>query len=449
MNLVRLAALILLAASLGAAQQHRIAEADRLAREVREEFLHAWNGYKAHAWGTDGLLPLSKKGYVTYGGPLLLTPVDAFDTMLLMGLTAEAEETKRLILSSLTFDQDISVKNFEIVIRVLGGLLSAHQMTGEPRFLSLAEDLGRRLLPVFDSPTGLPYVNVNLRSGAVNGPVTNPAEAGTLLIEFGALSKLTGNDVYYKKAKRALVATYQRRSPLGLVGESFDVRTGAWKGVDSHVGGMIDSYYEYLYKCWKLFGDEECKRMWDKSIAAVNRHCADTVRGGIWYARVHMQTGVRRHRVFGGLEAFMPGLLALSGDTVRAAALQRSCEAMWNRHGIEPEMYDYAADTLRYAGYPLRPEIFESAYYLYRITGDTAYQHMGASLFQSLKRHCRTESGYAELSDVVTKRQHDMMESFFLAETMKYCYLLFADPSLIDLTSVVFNTEAHPIRKTW
>lgn len=449
MNLVRLAALILLAASLGAAQQHRIAEADRLAREVREEFLHAWNGYKTYAWGTDGLLPLSKKGYVTYGGPLLLTPVDAFDTMLLMGLTAEAEETKRLILSSLTFDQDISVKNFEIVIRVLGGLLTAHQMTGEPRFLSLAEDLGRRLLPVFDSPTGLPYVNVNLRTGAVERTHTNPAETGTLLIEFGTLSKLTGNDVYYKKAKRALTETFRRRSAIGLAGESFDARTGKWIGTDSHVGGMIDSYYEYLYKCWKLFGDEDCKRMWEESIAAVNRYCADTVRGMFWYARVDMNTGRRRHRVFGGLEAFMPGLLALSGDTARAAALQRSCEAMWNRYGVEPEMYDYAADSVRYGRYPLRPEIIESAYYLYRITGDTAYQHMGASFFRALRRHCRTEAGYAELADVVTKRQHDMMESFFLAETMKYCYLLFADPSLIDLRSVVFNTEAHPIRKSW
>jgi mannosidase alpha-like ER degradation enhancer 2 len=430
-------------------QSARIHCADSIAREVKKEFLHAWNGYKHYAWGTDGLLPLSKKGYNTYGASLLLTPVDAFDTMILMGLESEAEETKRLILDSLSFDKDIDVKNFEITIRVLGGLLSAYQLSGEKRFLSLAEDLGKKLLPVFNSATGMPYVNVNLMTGKPSGPVSNPAEIGTLLIEFGTLSKLTGNDIYYKKAKKALVELFKRRSTIGLVGESIDVKTGAWVGTDSHIGGMIDSYYEYLYKCWKLFGDQECKIMWDESIPIVNRYLSDTVRGQLWYSRVHMNTGVRRHRVFGGLEAFMPGLLAYSGDIERAEKLQQSCYTMWNKYGIEPEMYDYGADTVRYKNYPLRPEIIESAYYLYTATGDTMYQHMGVTFFQSLKQYCRTESGYAELSNVVTKEQSDMMESFFLAETLKYLYLLFAPPETIDIHSVVFNTEAHPMKRTW
>ncbi len=430
-------------------QTSRMHGADSIAGEVRNEFLHAWNGYKQYAWGLDGLLPLSMKGYTTYGQSLLLTPVDAYDTMILMGLMKEAEETKKLILDSLSFDKDISVKNFEITIRVLGGLLSAYQMSGEKRFLLLAEDLGKRLLPVFESPTGMPYVNVNLKTGSVHGRVTNPAETGTLLIEFGTLSKLTGNDLYYKKAKRALVDTYKRRSPIGLVGESIDVETGAWIGMDSHIGGMIDSYYEYLYKCWKLFGDQECRSMWEESIPIVNRYLSDTVRGQFWYSRIHMNTGIRKHRVFGGLEAFMPGLLAYSGDIERAEKLQQSCYAMWNKHGIEPEMYDYGADTVRYKNYPLRPEIVESAYYLYKATGDTVYQRMGVTFFQSIRKYCRTESGYAELSNVITKEQSDMMESFFLAETLKYLYLLFAPPQTLDLDSVVFNTEAHPIRRTW
>ena len=449
MILIRLSIACIVLLSSGFAQANRIQGADSLAHEVKKEFLHAWNGYKDHAWGSDGLLPHSRKGYNTYGQSLLLTPIDAFDTMLLMGLEKESEETKELILSTLSFDKDISVKNFEITIRVLGGLLSAHQMTGEKRFLMLAEDLGKRLLPVFESPTGMPYVNVNLKTGAVDRRVSNPAETGTLLIEFGTLSKLTGNELYYKKAKRALVETYNRRSQIGLVGESIDVETGAWVGTNSHIGGMIDSYYEYLYKCWILFGDKECKEMWEKSIPAVHRYLSDTVNGNLWYSRVDMKTGERKHRIFGGLEAFMSGLLAYSGDTERARKLQHSSYAMWNKHDIEPEIYDYAADTVRYKNYPLRPEIIESAYYLYKTTGDTLYQRMGVQFFQSLKKYCRTESGYAELTNVITKEQSDMMESFFLAETLKYLYLLFAPPKTLDLDSVVFNTEAHPIRRTW
>lgn len=430
-------------------QEHRISGSDSIALEVKREFLHAWNGYKQFAWGTDGLLPLSHKGYNTDGQTLLLTPIDAFDTMILMGLQKESEEAKRLILSSLDFDKDMFVKNFEVTIRVLGGLLSAYQSTGEKKFLLLAEELGKRLLPAFDSPTGMPYVTVNLKTGAVKRRDSNPAESGTLLIEFGTLSKLTGNDLYYKKAKKALVEIYKRRSPIGLVGESIDVETGDWIGTESHIGGMIDSYYEYLYKCWKLFDDAECKQMWENSIPAVHRHLSDTVNGNLWYARVDMKSGRRTQRIFGGLEAFMPGLLALSGDIERARMLQQSCLLMWNRHDIEPEVYDYAADAVLRKNYPLRPEIIESAYYLYKATGDTTYQRMGVTFFESLKKYCRTETGYAELSDVVTKEQADMMESFFLAETMKYLYLLFAPPQTLDLDSVVFNTEAHPVRRTW
>jgi hypothetical protein len=125
-----------------------------------------------------------------------MTPVDALDTLILMHLDPEADRARALIKSELSFDRDIYVKNFEITIRLLGGLLSSYQLTGDQRLLALAEDLGRRLLPAFDSPTGLPYVYVNLHTGQVRDPKTNPAETGTLLLEFGTLSKLTGNPVF-------------------------------------------------------------------------------------------------------------------------------------------------------------------------------------------------------------------------------------------------------------
>src|SRR5204862_2866887 len=223
-------------------------DAQQLAARVRTEFLHAWNNYERYAWGHDALRPLSKTGHDWYGQSLLMTPVDALDTLILMHLDTEAERTRALIASDLTFDRDIYVKNFEITIRLLGGLLSSYQLTGDTRLLSLAEDLGNRLLPVFNSPTGLPYVYVNLRTGQTRDPVTNPAEIGTLLLEFGTLSKLTGKPVFYEKAKRALVETFKRRSPLCLVGESINIETGAWTNTDSHISGGIDSYYEYLWK---------------------------------------------------------------------------------------------------------------------------------------------------------------------------------------------------------
>ena len=87
--------------------------------------------------------------------------------------------TRTYIMQNLSFDKDIYVQNFEITIRLLGGLLSSYQLTGDKRLLALAEDLGNRLLPVFESPTGLPYRYVNLKTGKVRDARTNPAEAGT------------------------------------------------------------------------------------------------------------------------------------------------------------------------------------------------------------------------------------------------------------------------------
>jgi len=441
-----LSAVLALPARAAPAPQVDRAESARLAAEVKAEFLHAWQGYRRHAWGHDELAPLSRKPRDWYGTPLLMTPVDALDTLIVMGLDDEAAAVRELVAARLDFDQDVYVKNFEITIRLLGGLLSAYQLSGDERLLRKAEDLGTRLLPAFDSPTGLPYVEVNLRTGRTRGRETNPAETGTLLLEFGTLARLTGNGAYYDKAKRALVETWKRRSPLGLVGATIDVETGRWLDAESSIAGGIDSYYEYLWKCWRLFGDEDCRAMWAPSIAAANRHLADEVGGALWYGYADMRDGRRTHTYYGALDAFFPALLALSGDTGRAARLQASSFAMWQLHGVEPEVYDYRRRRIVSPGYALRPEIVESTYVLARTTRDPRYLAMGRAMLRDFVAHCRTDAGYAALADVRTGRRKDRMESYLFAETFKYYYLLFA-PQALDFDAVTFNTEAHPLRQ--
>jgi mannosidase alpha-like ER degradation enhancer 2 len=452
-----------------------------LASEVRREFLHAWNDYKQYAWGHDDLKPLSKSYHDWHAEPLLMTPVDALDTMILMGLKDEARATREYIATHLSFDKDISVQNFEITIRLLGGLLSVYEMTGDTRLLKLAEDLGNRLLPVFNSPTGLPYRYVNLKTGAVRGNVTNPAEAGTLLIEFGTLAHLTHRQVFYDKAKRALVEIYNRRSPIGLVGTWINVETGQWTDTDSHISGAIDSYYEYVLKCWLLFNDLDCRRMWNESVEAIHKYLAQDVSrytGGtvdgrtlldrspeLWYGHADMNTGKTTATTYGALDAFFPAVLALSGDEDRARRLQESSFTMWRLNGIEPEELDYKTREIKSPGYPLRPEIVESTYYLYHYAlsdvrrtyfpeprpklkpGD--YQTMGETMWRDFVKYCRHDVGYAALKSVITKEKADSMQSFLFAETFKYFYLLFAPPRTLDFNRVIFNTEAHPVRKTW
>jgi mannosidase alpha-like ER degradation enhancer 2 len=420
-----------------------------MASRVRQAFFHAWNGYRRYAWGHDDLNPISKTPHDWYGTSLLMTPVDAFDTMVLMGLGKEAADAKRLILDRLSFDRDVSVQVFEVTIRLVGGLLSAYQMDGDPGFLRLATELGNRLLPAFDSPTGMPFRYVNLKTGETRDPVSNPAEIGTLILEFGTLSKLTGNPVYYDKAKRAVMELYRRRSGIGLVGSTIDVRSGEWQDSLSHVGGGIDSYYEYLLKAGRLFDDEDWRDMWEASTGPVNTYLADERFGGLWYGQADMATGTRAGSQFGSLEAFLPAVLALGGDTTRAERLMESVNRMWTTCGVEPETIDYSTLSIVSPGYQLRPEALESAYYLFSFTGNERYRDMGRAMFEAIERWTRTDAGFAALADVRTKEKQDRMHSFLLAETFKYAYLLFAPADALDLRGVVFNTEAHPITPTW
>ncbi|HEY6446861.1 MAG TPA: glycoside hydrolase family 47 protein [Acidobacteriaceae bacterium] len=453
MTLRILAAALLLFASAVPAQTPSAPAApsqSEMAQQVRDQFLHAWNGYHQYAWGHDELRPLSNKPFDWYGASLYMTPVDALDTMIVMGLTQQADEDRHLIDTQLSFDKDIYVKNFEITIRMLGGLLSSYELTNDPRLLALADDLGTRLLPAFNSPTGMPWVEVNLKTGATRGEDTNPAEVGTLLLEFGTLSRLTHKPVYYQKAKAAVIAVYNRRSPLGLFGDEINVRTGAWTGTTANINGGSDSYYEYLLKAWKLFGDEDCHRMWESSLAALNQYVAQEVtypsgQTGFWYGEANMNTGARTGTEYGALAAFFGGSLALSGDLDRARRLQDSNYKMWTLTGIEPELIDYTSMKILSPGYELRPENIESAYYLYYFTHDPKYRQMGMTYFESIVKNCRTPSAFAALSSVKTMTQRDDMESFFFAETMKYLYLLLGAPDRIDLSKTVFNTEAHPL----
>ncbi len=433
-----------------AAQRNPVVDEEgmaKLAGEVREAYLHAWNGYKQYAWGMDALKPLSQSGHNWYNETLLMTPVDAFDGLMIMGLKDEAREAKDIILKDLRFDLDMEVQNFEVSIRILGGLLSAYELDGDRRFLDLAKDLGDRLIKSFNSPTGMPYRYVNLRTGVTRGEVSNPAEIGTYIIEYGTLSRHTGDNRYYETAKKAMIALDQRRSPLGLTGSSINVETGEWVSTGSHISGGIDSYLEYMLKASVLFKDEEMSGMWKNSLEAVNTYLCDEQPSGMWYRHADMNTGKPTATRYGSLDAFFAACLAMDGDLDRARALQESNFAMWELHGIEPEGLDYAKMDVTWPSYELRPENLESAYYLFQYTREPRYVEMGKTMFHSLVKYCKNETGFCALKSVITKEKSDYMESFFLAETLKYAFLLFDDNHSLDFNKVIFNTEAHPYRR--
>ena len=99
--------------------------------------------------------------------------------------------------------------------------------------------------------------------------------------------------------------------------------------------------------------------------------------------------------------------------------------------------------------YGLRPEAIESVFIMYRLTGEQRYRDAGWKMFQAVESYTRTEIGHAAILDVTAAVPvlKDSMESFWLAETLKYFYLLFSEPNLISLDEWVLNTEAHPFMR--
>jgi mannosidase alpha-like ER degradation enhancer 1/mannosidase alpha-like ER degradation enhancer 2 len=425
----------------------KVQQETALAQEVKKETQRTWQAYQQYAWGYDVLLPISKSAENWYDTPLYISPIDAFSTLKVMGLDEEASRIERYVADSISFDKDIYVKVFEVNIRVLGGLLSMYQYTGNGKILAQAKDFGDRLLPAFGSATGMPYYWVNLKTGAVKGNTINVAEAGTYTFEMGILSYYTQNPVYYQAAKKATKAVFDRRSKIGLVAEVINVETGDWIDSTSHICACIDSYYEYLYKTWVMFGDPEIKAIWDESILAVNKYLPEEKDSLLWYGRVNMNTGEKTSSVVTLYDAFFPAVLSLSGNMDRAERFQYTWDWLWNKYGLEPMAYDYSIDKITYPVYDLNPEIIESAFYLYHFTGNETYRKMATKYWEDIKRYCRTDVAFTAIEDVETKEKRDYMATYFLAETLKYFYLVFSDQPEVNPTDYVFSTEAHNFKK--
>ncbi|XP_053229741.1 endoplasmic reticulum mannosyl-oligosaccharide 1,2-alpha-mannosidase isoform X3 [Podarcis raffonei] len=165
---------------------------------VIEAFRHAWKGYKEFAWGHDELKPISKSFSEWFG--LGLTLIDALDTMWIMGLKEEFKEARKWVATDLNFNKNVDVNLFESAIRILGGLLSTYHLTGDNLFLEKAKDIGSRLMPAFNTPSKIPFSDVNIGRGTAHPPRwtsdSTVAEVTSIQLEFRELSRLTGEEKF-------------------------------------------------------------------------------------------------------------------------------------------------------------------------------------------------------------------------------------------------------------
>ncbi|KAG1712040.1 hypothetical protein DVH05_009280 [Phytophthora capsici] len=442
-------------------------ERKALTKTVRDMFYHAYNGYLTHAFPQDDLLPLSCKGGEFELGRLpMLTLIDTLDTLALLEDATEFQRAVGLVVENADFDLDTEVSVFETTIRLLGGLLSAHLFAVNKELklfpengydgalLRLATDLGDRLMPAFDTVTGIPYGTVNLKYGVPKGetPIASTAGAGSLSIEFTMLSVLTGEPRYAAASRGAVRALFQRRSKIGLLGKHINTKTGDWTETSSGPGSNSDSFYEYLLKMYELFGDRESLEMFAQVYPAVLAHN----KHGDWYTDVSMYSGCHHHSgssavVFESLASFWPGMQVATGDLTYAAQSMNAFYRVWRDYGFLSEQFnvgDWKPVKSRGGGgarYPLRPELIESTFYMHEATNDSSWLRAGAHVVHSLQKYAKTPCGYASIADVESKKQEDYMPSFFLSETCKYLYLLFNTTHFFRQGNYVMTTEAHPL----
>jgi mannosyl-oligosaccharide alpha-1,2-mannosidase len=439
----------------GVSQAPTTEDTQRLA-QTKHALYHSWQGYRKNAFGKDEFLPLSNTARNWGNGDGIgVTMIDALDTLLLAGFHKEANEVMDYIEAHIHYDQDIKVSVFETTIRVLGGLLSAHQLTGREGLKRQAVDLGNRLLRAFDTPTGVPDNYVNLRTGhhegaGWNGGLAILSELGSLQMEFRVLSDITGDPKYDKTALRAVEAI--RPSCGALCPRNFRGQSGM--GGNAALGSFGDSFYEYLLKYWILSGHDNTmyKEMWDKA----SEHILHTSKAtGEYVVPNGAETGMTMEH----LACFSGGLFALSFmETHNPEHLKLAEEIAHTCHG----MYDatptkLAADVVNVgphgfqssdSKYILRPETVETYFYLWRVTKNPKYRQWGAEVLDACDRHLKVERGYVGSTNVyaVPTPHNDMLETFWFAETLKYLMLLFSDDRAFDFKEFVFNTEAHPLR---
>lgn len=499
--------------------------------KVKEAFLESWHDYVRHGWGYDVYDPVKQVGKDLTKKPLGWIIVDSLDTLMLMGCDEEIEDAKSWVDKELTYDIDSSVSVFETTIRMLGGLLSAHYLSGDDDtvYLEKAVELGNKLVTAFNTPSGIPYSDLNLHTESQGPPGFPPmgastAEIATLQLEFKYLSNLTGEAYFWNAAEKVMsILDANQFSSPGVYNTQYDglapiyvnQHTGKYSKNLIRLGSRGDSYYEYLLKQYLQTNEDIYLDMYKHAFNGIKKHLV-----GQSYPNKFVFLGELPKGISGGLDTkmdhlvcFIGGLFALGAtnglteEEARTKAwwgqfneeqlalgkeIGKTCYHMYHDSpgtGLSPEIVVFNTNPAESDKPPRRnslssidgdfyiksgdkhnlqrPETVETFYVLYKTTGDVKYREWGWEIFQNFIKYTKVVSGdgkvrYTSLKDCTSNPPvlSDNMESFWLAETLKYLYLLFDDDTGTsqgilpngkldkwDLRNMVFNTEAHPLPK--
>ncbi|KAK2757895.1 maturation of Asn-linked oligosaccharides protein [Arachnomyces sp. PD_36] len=472
---------------------------------VKEAFQFGWDGYMKHAFPHDSLKPVDN-GFEDDRNGWGATAIDALSTAIIMG-NREAVNSILDHIAEVDFSysaEDVSF--FETSIRYLAGMLSGYDLLDGPAsdlidgdqskiepVLQQAKALGDLLKVAFSTPSGLPVNGLEFQGNGTSIRHDDPQSGAVvidLLLEWQRLSDLTGDPEYGELDKKAVEYLINDPQPPenvpwpGLIGTNWDPNTG--KAVDADGGWVsgMDSHYEYLIKAY-LYNKEDFQAhrdAWSLAADSSIAHLASqpSSRDDITFLAAYSNQTLDFRSEH--LACFHGGNFILGGTTLGnqklvdfGLNLTNGCHETyiqtatglgpggWNWQDAktgenappdeELDNYNERGFWITGSDYALRPEVIESYYYAYRVTGDTMYQDWAWDAFVNINSTCRTGSGFAELLDVddLEGGFNNLQDTFFFAEVLKYLYLIFSEEAdwqfKVDQTNTfVFNTEAHPIR---
>ncbi|KAB8349692.1 hypothetical protein FH972_023708 [Carpinus fangiana] len=456
---------------------------------VIEAFRHAWGGYYKYAFPADELTPVTNGKSNPRYASLAHMQKDIVNQIL--AYIPKIDYSKSI--------NNEQVSLFETTIRYLGGMLSGYDFLTGPlahlakdkknvdALLTQSKNLANYLSFAFDTPSGVPSNNLYFNNRSTDGSTTNGlATIGTLVLEWTRLADITGNKTYADLAQKGESYLLSPVKPAssepwpGLVGTNVNLSNGHFTDAFGGWVGGDDSFYEYLIKMYvydtRRFGryKDEWIKAADSSIAHIASHPSS--RPDLTYLAEY--DGRRLIYESQHLACFDGGNFLLAGQVLRqkkyidfGLALTSSCHNTYTstKTRIGPEVFGWNASAIprgqeqfykkngfynSVASYDLRPEVIESYYYAYRVTGDRKYQDWAWDAFVAINATTRTASGFSAITDVNAPgggKKTDNQESFLFAEVLKYCYLIQAEDSVWDANykgsnQWVYSTEAHPFK---
>ena len=456
-------------------------------RRVVAGIQHAFSSYEKYAWGHDEHMVLNK-GFTNWGDEgtkkiphgLALTLIEALGTLWIAGLTDEFQRSV-LYLASMdhSFDRNVDVSLFETTIRILGGLLSAYELSGELILLDKAYDIGGRLFHAVTA-RAIPHALVNLHTGRGYSPqwlgsLQSLAEVTSIQLEFCKLSQLTG-DMDFCEGVTRIMRTILRHTPASGL---FPIYVRVADGTPASekpvtLGARGDSFYEYLAKQWVLTNKTEkwLQEAYEKtSNGIIEKLLKQMDENHAFIAEARDTGGNSLEYKMDHLVCFVVGMLQIAKhgknaarDDKAAGDIARTCHSIYtsNPTGLGVEIVRFSEHGGKYEMFPsqgayhyiMRPEVIEAMFYQTRYHPEEyeTWSNMAWVMYEAMEKHLWVEDGWTGLQDATRlgSSRTEKMESFFVAETLKYAFLAAADkevaPTQLPLTEWVFNTEAHPLR---